>query len=111
MRAVKADYVKYSLVYDGKHDFSNHFNVKEKEKSFIHVLPSLELIKTLRDYECSFSLKSQGWLKAKSLDETSIKLAQLSNHASFEKTVILSGAKFNVEIMLHKAANKKQIAL
>lgn len=69
LKAAKGDYVKYSLVYDGRNDFYNHFGVKENEKVFKHRFPSLDVIKGLRDQECIFSLKSQGWLGAKDIDK------------------------------------------
>ena len=46
---MKGDYVKYSLVYDGRNNFFNHFGVKENEKVYKHRFPSLDVIKGLRD--------------------------------------------------------------
>ena len=112
LRATNATYIKYYLFYDGQKCFTNHFLTKSQDtKTYFHTLPSVDLLKAIRDYECQFTLKKQKLIFKKVLDKGSIKLSQLSTHASLEKIVILQGAKITVQIMLRTAANKKVIAV
>lgn len=69
LRATKADYVKYYLFYDGKKCFKNRFRTKTLDtKTYYHRLPSVNLLKGLRENECHFSIKQSGWLRPKVLD-------------------------------------------
>jgi phosphotransferase system HPr-like phosphotransfer protein len=112
LRATNATYIKYYLFYDGQKCLTNHFLTNSQDtRTYYHTLPSANLLKGIRDYECQFTLKRQKLIRKKVLDKGSIKLTQLGSHASLEKTVMLQGAKITVEIMLRTAANKKVFAV
>lgn len=113
LAATDASYVKYHLYYDGKNYFTNSMNIKDQSQTYFHRFQNVRDLKSLKDNDCSISLKKTGFLglSKSTLDTANIKLSQLGRDASLTKNVTLQGAKLTVEIKINNAANKKQMAM